>query len=231
MDVLLLDKTGTITHGNRQASEFIPAEGIVERELARAAFLSSLADDTPEGKSIVELARRLWRFPETDLTAAGGQAVPFTAQTRMSGINQNGQVYRKGAPDAIEKHVAAQGGRIPETVRQAVDRVARSGGTPLIVSEGPRALGVVHLKDIVKSGIRQRFQELRRMGIQTVMITGDNPVTAAAIAAEAGVDDYLAELASETGIDPAAARGGMIAMTRRREQRAPALAQADVAWP
>ena len=232
VDVLLLDKTGTITLGNRQATEFLPAAGVAERDLADAAQLASLADETPEGRSIVVLAKQKYQIRERDVRSLGATFVPFTAQTRMSGVNLNGRQVRKGAADAIEAHVQAAGGTLPVDVRSAVDRVAKQGATPLVVSDGKQVLGVIQLKDIVKGGIRERFVELRRMGIKTVMITGDNPLTAAAIAAEAGVDDFLAQATPETKlklIREYQAGGRLVAMTGDGTNDAPALAQADVA--
>src|SRR5262245_41382655 len=232
VDVLLLDKTGTITLGNREAVAFLPAPGVTERELGEVAQLGSLADETPEGRSIVVLAKQRLAVRGRDVRALGARFVPFTAQTRMSGADLDGRRIRKGAADAIERFVKEQGGELPNGVRVEVDRVAREGGTPLVVAEGARALGVIQLKDIVKGGIRERFAELRRVGIKTVMITGDNPLTAAAIAAEAGVDDFLAEATPEDKlrlIRDYQAQGHLVAMTGDGTNDAPALAQADVA--
>jgi K+-transporting ATPase ATPase B chain len=232
VDVLLLDKTGTITLGNRQATELVPARGIPESDLADAAQLSSLADETPEGRSIVVLAKEKYRLRERDIQSLKAQFVPFTAQTRMSGVDLDGRRFRKGAADAIEAFVVAQGGSFPADVRSKVEMIGRAGGTPLVVAEGPQVLGVIHLKDIVKGGIRERFAELRAMGIKTVMITGDNPLTAAAIAAEAGVDDFLAQATPEMKlklIRDYQAGGRLVAMTGDGTNDAPALAQADVA--
>jgi K+-transporting ATPase ATPase B chain len=232
VDVLLLDKTGTITLGNRQATAFIPAPGISEKELADAAQMASLPDETPEGRSIVVLAKEKYGLRERDLRAMGATFVPFTAQTRMSGVNLNGRQIRKGASDAIEAYVKGLGGAVPPEVRAAVDRVAKDGATPLVVTEGPKVLGVIQLKDIVKGGIKERFAELRRMGIKTIMITGDNRLTAAPIAAAAGVDDFLAEATPESKlrlIREYQAGGRMVAMTGDGTNDAPALAQADVA--
>jgi K+-transporting ATPase ATPase B chain len=232
VDVLLLDKTGTITLGNRQATAFLPASGVAERDLADAAQLASLADETPEGRSIVVLAKQKYAIRERDVRGMGATFVAFTAQTRMSGVNLNGRQVRKGAADAIEAYVRGTGGQIPPDVRAAVDQVASQGATPLVVADGARVLGVIQLKDIVKGGIRERFGELRRMGIKTVMITGDNPLTAAAIAAEAGVDDFLAQATPEAKlklIREYQAGGRLVAMTGDGTNDAPALAQADVA--
>ncbi|CBJ49439.1 potassium-transporting ATPase subunit KdpB [Ralstonia solanacearum] len=238
VDVLLLDKTGTITHGNRQASRFLPAPGVTVKALAEAAWLSSLADETPEGRSIVTLARQLGEAAVDEAALAQAQPVfvPFSAQTRMSGINValGGEAHqiRKGAADAIRTHVTALAGKFPDAVLAAVEDVARKGGTPLVVSDNDRVLGVVELKDIVKAGIRERFAELRQMGIKTVMITGDNRLTAASIAAEAGVDDFIAEATPETKlalIREQQAQGRLVAMTGDGTNDAPALAQADVA--
>lgn len=232
VDVLLLDKTGTITLGNRQATSFIPADGINEAQLADAAQLASLADETPEGRSIVVLAKEKYNIRERDIHALHAEFVPFTAQTRMSGVNFNGRSIRKGAADAVERYVSTQQGQFPSNVRNVVEQVARSGGTPLVVADGSRVLGVVQLKDIVKGGIKERFVELRHMGIKTVMITGDNPLTAAAIAAEAGVDDFLAEATPEAKlklIREYQTGGRLVAMTGDGTNDAPALAQADVA--
>lgn len=227
IDVLLLDKTGTITFGNRMAHAFEPAAQVSERELAEAAFLASLSDDTPEGKSIVDLTAR--RFGFDAAAGAGAVFVPFTAQTRMSGVDlPDGRALRKGASDTMAK---LTGGALPATVEQAVRKIASSGGTPLVVARDNDVLGVVHLKDVVKPGIRERFAELRRMGIRTVMITGDNPLTAAAIAAEAGVDDFLAEATPEAKlalIRKEQAEGRLVAMCGDGSNDAPALAQADV---
>ena len=229
VDVLLLDKTGTITHGNRQASAFLASPGVSQERLARMALLASLPDETPEGRSIVELARRIGT---DDQGVDGAHFVPFTAQTRMSGVDLPAAPLRKGAVDAVRRHVEALGGAMaPETLR-AADEVARRGSTPLAVAEGSRVLGIVELKDIVKTGIRERFAELRAMGIKTVMITGDNKLTAAAIAAEAGVDDFLAEATPEDKlalIRRYQAEGRLVAMTGDGTNDAPALAQADVA--
>lgn len=232
VDVLLLDKTGTITLGNRQASQFLPAPGITEAALANAAQLASLADETPEGRSIVVLAKQRFNLRERDLQSLNATFIPFTAQTRMSGVNIGSTRLRKGAADAIRRHVESQGGQFPSAVNALVESVARSGGTPLIVAEDNAVMGVVALKDIVKGGIRERFAELRRMGIKTVMVTGDNPLTAAAIAAEAGVDDFLSEATPEAKlalIRQYQAEGRMVAMTGDGTNDAPALAQADVA--
>ena len=230
IDVLLLDKTGTITLGNRQAVEFIPAPGIEPRDLAEAAQLSSLADETPEGRSIVVLAKE-FGVREHELGTIEAEFVPFSATTRMSGVNLNGNLIRKGATDAIRRFVEESGGRVPADVDATVDRIAREGGTPLVVARDNWTLGVVYLKDIVKGGIRERFDELRKMGIRTVMITGDNPVTAACIANESGVDDFLAEATPERKmalIKEEQAKGRMVAMTGDGTNDAPALAQADV---
>jgi K+-transporting ATPase ATPase B chain len=232
VDVLLLDKTGTITLGNRQAAAFLPAPGVTEEELGDTAQLSSLADETPEGRSIVILAKERYGIRERDMRALSATFVPFTAETRMSGVDLDGREIRKGAADAVEAHVKARGGSFPAEVRASVERVAKSGGTPLVVADGARVLGVVELKDIVKGGIKERFAELRRMGIKTVMITGDNPLTAAAIAAEAGVDDFLAQATPETKlalIREHQKGGRLVAMTGDGTNDAPALAQADVA--
>jgi K+-transporting ATPase ATPase B chain len=232
VDVLLLDKTGTITLGNRQATEFLPAPGVDISELVDAAQLASLADETPEGRSIVVLAKNQYGLRGRDLEALGATFVPFTAQTRMSGVDLEGRYIRKGAADAVEAYVRREGGSLPKQVADAVDYIARRGGTPLVVADGARALGVIHLKDIVKGGIKERFQDLRRMGIRTVMITGDNPVTAASIAAEAGVDDFLAEATPEAKlalIREYQSEGHLVAMTGDGTNDAPALAQADVA--
>ncbi len=229
VDVLLLDKTGTITLGNRQATAFIPAEGVTEAQLADAAQLASLADETPEGRSVVVLAKERFDLRERDIHALGAHFVPFTARTRMSGVDLDGRQIRKGAADAIAAHV---GGSLPPGVKQAVEGIARQGGTPLAVADGQRVLGVIHLKDIVKGGIKERFAELRRSGIKTIMVTGDNPLTAAAIAAEAGVDDYLAEATPERKLQLIRERQGegrLVAMTGDGTNDAPALAQADVA--
>jgi K+-transporting ATPase ATPase B chain len=232
VDVLLLDKTGTITLGNRQATEFVPAPGVSDRDLADAAQLASLADETPEGRSIVVLAKEKYSIRERDVEKLGATFVAFSAQTRMSGVNLNGRQVRKGATDAIEAHVKTLGSALPPEVRTAVDRIARAGATPLVVADGPRVLGVIQLKDIVKGGIKERFAELRQMGIRTVMITGDNPLTAAAIAAEAGIDDFLAEATPEAKlalIRKTQREGRLVAMTGDGTNDAPALAQADVA--
>ncbi|MGC0151146.1 potassium-transporting ATPase subunit KdpB [Chromobacterium vaccinii] len=232
VDVLLLDKTGTITLGNRQASAFIPAPGVSEKDLADAAQLASLADETPEGRSIVVLAKQKFNLRKRQLASHEASFIPFTAQTRMSGIDYDGRRIRKGAIDAIRRHIAEQGGQFPDALAKSADEVARRGSTPLVVAEGSRALGVIELKDIVKGGIKERFAELRQMGIKTVMITGDNPLTAAAIAAEAGVDDFLAEATPEAKlklIRSHQAEGKLVAMTGDGTNDAPALAQADVA--
>jgi K+-transporting ATPase ATPase B chain len=230
VDTLLLDKTGTITLGNRQAVEFLPAPGVSEQALADAAQLSSLADETPEGRSIVVLAKQ-FGIRGRELASHQAQLVPFSAQTRMSGITFNGRDIRKGAVDAIERWVQERGGTLPAELMSRAEQVARAGGTPLAVAESGRALGVVHLKDVVKGGIRERFTQLRAMGIKTVMITGDNPLTAAAIAAEAGVDDFMAQATPEDKLKLIRREQGfgrMVAMTGDGTNDAPALAQADV---
>jgi len=232
VDVLLLDKTGTITLGNRQASAFVHVSGVTEQELADAAQLASLADGTPEGRSIVVLAKQRFGFRERDIATMGATFVPFSAQTRMSGVNFQNREIRKGAADAIRNYVTANGGKYPAEVETAVNNIARLGSTPLVVAEGARVLGVIELKDIVKGGIKERFAQLRRMGIRTVMITGDNRLTAAAIAAEAGVDDFLAEATPEGKLQlirDEQALGKLVAMTGDGTNDAPALAQADVA--
>jgi K+-transporting ATPase ATPase B chain len=232
VDVLLLDKTGTITLGNRQATSFMPAPGVDERTLAEAAQLSSLADETPEGRSIVVLAKERFGLRQRELAAGEARFIPFTAQTRMSGVEVDGRSIRKGAADAVAAYLGERGAHLGREVEAAVDTIARSGGTPLVVAEGDRALGVIHLKDVVKGGLSERFAELRRMGIKTVMITGDNRLTAAAIAAEAGVDDFLAEATPEAKlklIREYQAGGRLVAMTGDGTNDAPALAQADVA--
>ncbi|MDD1615621.1 MAG: potassium-transporting ATPase subunit KdpB [Methylococcaceae bacterium] len=232
VDVLLLDKTGTITLGNRQAALFIPAKGVNEKQLADAAQLASLADETPEGRSIVILAKQKFGIRERDVHSLGATFVHFSAQTRMSGVNLQGRQIRKGAEDAIRGYVIEQGGNFPEELQKSVIEVAKRGSTPLLVAEGARVLGVIELKDIVKGGIKERFIELRQMGIKTIMITGDNRLTAAAIAAEAGVDDFLAEATPEAKlalIRQHQAEGRLVAMTGDGTNDAPALAQADVA--
>ena len=237
VDVLLMDKTGTITLGNRQASAFYAAPGVTEQELGDVAQLASLADETPEGRSIVVLAKQKFDLRERDMASLGATFIPFTAQTRMSGVDLviaggPARQIRKGAGDAIRRHVEALGGSFPPALTTQMEEVARRGSTPLVVSEGSKALGVVELKDIVKGGIKERFAELRRMGIKTIMITGDNRLTAAAIAAEAGVDDFLAEATPEAKlkmIREYQAEGRLVAMTGDGTNDAPALAQADVA--
>jgi K+-transporting ATPase ATPase B chain len=231
VNTLLLDKTGTITLGNRQAAEFLPANGVSDRELADAAQFASLADETPEGRSIVVLAKEKYGLRGRDLSHREAVFVPFTAQTRMSGVNLDGQEIRKGSTDAIARYLAREGSEIPPDVRGIVENIARAGGTPLVVADKHRALGVVHLKDIVKGGMRDRFGQLRAMGIKTVMITGDNPLTAAAIAREAGVDDFLAEATPKDKMDLIRREQGdgkLVAMTGDGTNDAPALAQADV---
>jgi len=231
VDTLLLDKTGTITFGNRQATEFLPLPGVSPAALADAAQLASLADETPEGRSIVVLAKETYGIRGRELADTGAVFVPFTAQTRMSGVDLEGREIRKGAGDAIAGYVASRGGTVPPELAPIMQRIARSGGTPLVVAENGRPLGVIHLKDIVKGGIRDRFAQLRAMGIRTVMITGDNPLTAAAIAAEAGVDDFLAQATPEDKmrlIRREQAAGKLVAMTGDGTNDAPALAQADV---
>jgi K+-transporting ATPase ATPase B chain len=232
VDVLLLDKTGTITLGNRQATELIPAPGVEILALADAAQLASLSDETPEGRSIVVLAKERYGLRERDIAALGARFVPFTAQTRMSGADFADRTIRKGATEAVEVHVQGLGGEVPAAVRAAVEEVARRGETPLVVADGSVILGTIRLKDVVKGGIRERFAQLRRMGIRTIMITGDNPTTAAAIAAEAGVDDFLAEATPEAKlrlIRSHQAEGKLVAMAGDGTNDAPALAQADVA--
>jgi K+-transporting ATPase ATPase B chain len=232
VNTLLLDKTGTITLGNREASRFVPAPGVKESELADAAQLSSLADETPEGRSIVVLAKEKYGLRGRELASHQAQFLPFSAQTRMSGVNMNGFEIRKGAVDAIERYARENGTSFPEELRSCVDQIARSGGTPLVVAERKRgALGVIELKDIVKGGMRERFGQLRAMGIRTIMITGDNPLTAAAIAHEAGVDDFLAQATPKDKMDlirREQGQGKLVAMTGDGTNDAPALAQADV---
>ena len=232
VNTLLLDKTGTITFGNRQATEFLPAPGVTEQLMADAAQLSSLADETPEGRSIVVLAKEKYQLRGRELASHEAQFIPFTAQTRMSGVNLDGREIRKGAADAITRYVEQNGnGGMPAEVRATIEKIASSGGTPLVVAENRRPVGVIHLKDVVKGGIRDRFAQLREMGIRTVMITGDNPLTAAAIAREAGVDDFLAQATPEDKlklIRSEQAGGKLVAMTGDGTNDAPALAQADV---
>ncbi len=231
VNTLLLDKTGTITLGNRQAAEFIAAPGITEAEMADAAQLSSLADETPEGRSIVVLAKEKYSLRGRDLASHEAVFIPFTAQTRMSGVNLDGREIRKGSVDAIIKYLEQHGTALPKEIQASVVLIARSGGTPLVVAENQRALGVIHLKDIVKGGMRERFKHLHAMGIKTVMITGDNPLTAAAIAREAGVDDFLAQATPKDKMDlikREQADGKLVAMTGDGTNDAPALAQADV---
>jgi potassium-transporting ATPase ATP-binding subunit len=232
VDILLLDKTGTITLGNRQASVFLPAPQVTEEELADAAQIASLADETPEGRSIVVLAKQNFNLRQRDIKALNATFIPFSAQTRMSGVNLGERQIRKGAADAIRKHVASLGSPFPQAVTNIVETVAKQGSTPLVVCDGVRVLGVVALKDVVKGGIKERFADLRQMGIKTIMITGDNRLTAAAIAAEAGVDDFLAEATPEAKlklIRQHQAEGRLVAMTGDGTNDAPALAQADVA--
>jgi potassium-transporting ATPase ATP-binding subunit len=232
VNTLLLDKTGTITLGNRQASRFIPAPGVTEQELADAAQLSSLADETPEGRSIVILAKDRYGLRGRELGSHDASFVPFSAQTRMSGVDLNGFEIRKGATDAIAKYLTQNGLKMPSEVKTIVDDISRAGGTPLVVAEKNHgALGVIELKDIVKGGMRERFDQLRAIGIRTVMITGDNPLTAAAIAQEAGVDDFLAQATPQDKMDlikKEQAEGKLVAMTGDGTNDAPALAQADV---
>ena len=231
VNTLLLDKTGTITLGNRQASEFIPAPGVSKDRLADAAQLSSLPDETPEGRSIVVLAKEQYGLRGREFSELQAEFVPFSAVTRMSGVNLDGRIIRKGSTDAIAAFLKENGGSLPDEVRLAVETVARSGGTPLVVAENRQALGVIHLKDIVKGGMKERFAQLRAMGIKTIMITGDNPLTAAAISREAGVDDFLAEAKPKDKMDlikREQAEGKLVAMTGDGTNDAPALAQADV---
>jgi K+-transporting ATPase ATPase B chain len=231
VNTLLLDKTGTITLGNRQATEFIPLPGVGETELADAAQLSSLADETPEGRSIIVLAKEKYGLRGRELAPHEAHFIPFTAQTRMSGVDFDGREIRKGAVDAVERYIAESGGSTVAELRGIVERIAKEGGTPLVVADKRRALGVIYLKDIVKGGISERFNQLRQMGIKTVMITGDNPLTAATIAREAGVDDFLAEAKPEDKmalIKREQAEGKLVAMTGDGTNDAPALAQADV---
>jgi K+-transporting ATPase ATPase B chain len=231
VNTLLLDKTGTITLGNRQASEFLTAAGVTSDELADAAQLSSLPDETPEGRSIVVLAKEKYGLRGRELAHLNVEYIPFSALTRMSGIDMEGRSIRKGAADAIAGYLKEHGSILPDEVRATVDTVARAGGTPLVVAENGRALGVIHLKDIVKGGMKERFEQLRAMGIKTIMITGDNPLTAAAIAREAGVDDFLAEAKPKDKMDlikREQAQGKLVAMTGDGTNDAPALAQADV---
>jgi K+-transporting ATPase ATPase B chain len=231
VNVLLLDKTGTITLGNRQATEFIPGPDVSAERLADAAQLSSLSDETPEGRSIVVLAKEKYKLRGRDLGGIHAEFVPFTAQTRMSGVNLPGSRIRKGSVDAIARFLEEQGSSLPKMVRDAVEEVARQGGTPLVVAENSTALGVIHLKDIVKGGLKERLARLRAMGIRTIMITGDNPLTAAVIAREAGVDDFLAEAKPKDKMDlikREQAKGKLVAMTGDGTNDAPALAQADV---
>jgi len=231
VNTLLLDKTGTITLGNRQASEFVAAPGITAAQMADAAQLSSLADETPEGRSIVVLAKERYDLRGRELASHEATFIPFTAQTRMSGVDMDGREIRKGAVDAITKYLSQHGTVLPKEIQAAVETISRSGGTPLVVAENRRALGVIHLKDIVKGGMRERFDQLRAMGIKTVMITGDNPLTAAAIAREAGVDDFLAEATPKDKMDLIRSeqkQGKLVAMTGDGTNDAPALAQADV---
>lgn len=232
VDVLLLDKTGTITLGNRQATEFIPGEGISMETLADAAQLASLADETPEGRSIVILAKEKYGLRGRKISELCATFIPFTAETRMSGANLPGRQIRKGASQAMEIYVTQMGGSFPDSVQRSVEHISRKGGTALVVAEGKNVLGVIHLKDIIKGGIRERFFQLRQMGIKTIMVTGDNPLTAAAIGAEAGVDDFLANAKPEdklTLIRRLQAEGHLVAMTGDGTNDAPALAQADVA--
>jgi K+-transporting ATPase ATPase B chain len=232
VDVLLLDKTGTITLGNRQATEFIPAPGVTDKELAGAAQLSSLADETPEGRSIVVLAKQKYGIRGREIQELPhAEFVPFTAQTRMSGLNMNGEMVRKGAADSVRQFCSGSGAVFATEIDHTVERISRSGGTPLVVATQAKALGVIHLKDIVKGGLPDRFQRFRAMGIKTVMITGDNPLTAAAIAKEAGVDDFLAQAKPEDKLAllrREQAAGHLVAMTGDGTNDAPALAQADV---
>ena len=232
VDILMLDKTGTITLGNRQASEFIPVDGIDPAELADAAQLSSLADETPEGRSIVVLAKEQFGLRGRTLEDKGMEFIPFTAATRMSGVNYEGNEIRKGAADSVRAYVEAAGGVFSQECDEVVERIAKAGGTPLVVTKNCRVLGVVYLKDIIKSGVKEKFADLRRMGIKTIMVTGDNPLTAAAIAAEAGVDDFLAEATPEGKLEKIREfqrEGHLVAMTGDGTNDAPALAQADVA--
>lgn len=232
VDVLLLDKTGTITLGNRQATRFVPAAGVTEQELGEAAHLASMADETAEGRSIAVLAKKKFGLRGRDLEQIKPHFVPFSARTRMSGVTLDGHEIRKGATDAVENHVRTLGGFLPDDVRTVVQTIAKAGGTPLVVSRDARVLGVIELKDIVKGGIKERFAELRQMGIKTIMITGDNQLTATAIAAEAGVDDFLAEATPEAKlalIRDYQKGGRLVAMTGDGTNDAPALAQADVA--
>jgi K+-transporting ATPase ATPase B chain len=231
VNTLLLDKTGTITIGNRQAAEFRPAPGVSAAQLADAAQLSSLADETPEGRSIVILAKEVYNLRARELAQLNAEFIPFSAQTRMSGIEIDGRSIRKGAVDAIAAYLNQNGSSIPNELRSSVEEIARTGGTPLVVAENGRALGVIYLKDVVKGGMRERFEQLRTMGIRTIMITGDNPLTAAAIAREAGVDDFLAEAKPKDKMDlirREQAEGKLVAMTGDGTNDAPALAQADV---
>jgi len=239
IDVLLLDKTGTITLGNRMASEFIPAPGVTVKNLAVVAQLASLSDETPEGRSIVVLAKNIFNLRAESLSPSQAKFIPFTAQTRMSGLDlmdevgvPAGHILRKGAIDAIKAHVEGLGGQFPAAMQTAADDISRRGGTPLAVSDNERVMGIIHLKDVVKGGIKERFAQLRKMGIRTVMITGDNPLTAAAIAAEAGVDDFMAQATPEAKLErirEEQAQGHLVAMTGDGTNDAPALAQADVA--
>ena len=232
VDILMLDKTGTITLGNRQAAEFIPVDGIDSAELADAAQLSSLADETPEGRSIVVLAKEQFGLRGRTLEDKGMEFIPFTAATRMSGVNYEGNEIRKGAADSVRTYVEAAGGVFSQECDEAVERIAKAGGTPLVVTKNCRVLGVVYLKDIIKSGVKEKFADLRKMGIKTIMVTGDNPLTAAAIAAEAGVDDFLAEATPEGKLERIREfqrEGHLVAMTGDGTNDAPALAQADVA--
>jgi len=231
VNTLLLDKTGTITLGSRQAVEFIPASGVTEGELADAAQLSSLADETPEGRSIVVLAKAMYRLRGRDVAAHNAKFIPFSAYTKMSGVDIEDRQLRKGATDAVVNFVRTQGGRVPSELTDLSDRIARTGGTPLAVADGPRLLGIIHLKDIVKVGMKERIAQLRAMGIRSVMVTGDNPLTAAAIASEAGVDDFIAQATPKEKLEyirKEQAGGRMIAMTGDGTNDAPALAQADV---
>ena len=232
VDILMLDKTGTITLGNRQAAEFIPVDGVDPAELADAAQLSSLADETPEGRSIVVLAKEQLGLRGRTLEDKGMEFIPFTAATRMSGVNYEGNEIRKGAADSVRTYLEAAGGVFSQECEEAVERIAKAGGTPLVVTKNCRVLGVVYLKDIIKSGVKEKFADLRKMGIKTIMVTGDNPLTAAAIAAEAGVDDFLAEATPEGKLEKIREfqrEGHLVAMTGDGTNDAPALAQADVA--